>query len=138
MKVFVDNDVILDVLLERKQFTYSKRVLDLIENKKIKGYTSPIIFTNTYYLVSKNSNTLNAWDAIKKLRSLFQITPVNQTILDQALTSRFSDFEDAIQYFAARHQKCDCLATRNRKHYLESDILITSPKELIGIIDQSQ
>ena len=53
MKVFVDNDVILDVLLERSQYLYSSKILEYIEKKKVTGFTSPIIFTNTFFLVTK-------------------------------------------------------------------------------------
>ena len=51
-KVFLDSDVILDLLTEREPHFDS--VLDLfilIENKKIQGYTSPVVIANVFYII---------------------------------------------------------------------------------------
>ncbi len=56
-KVFVDTDVILDLLMEREPF--QKAAVELfrqIELKNIKGYTSPLIIANLHYLLSKIYN----------------------------------------------------------------------------------
>ena len=135
MKVFVDNDVILDVLLERSQYLYSSKILEYIEKKKVTGFTSPIIFTNTFFLVTKAINKQTAWEALKRLRLLFNITKVDQKTVDLALNSRFTDFEDAIQYYSALSQKADFLITRNKTDYILHQIPIISPKEAIAIIE---
>lgn len=137
MKLFVDNDVILDLLLERNGFNYSAKVLEHIENKKVTGFTSPIIFTNTFFILTKYSNKNNFWHALRKLRNLFKITNINQTIVDQALASEFKDFDDAIQYFSALNSNVDYLVTRNKKDYLQKEIFIISPKELLAIINNN-
>ena len=74
MKVFVDTDVIIDVLLERKDFNYSIKVLEYLELGKLKGVTSPVIITNIFYIVSKEKSKNEAWGMIRKLRLLFKIT----------------------------------------------------------------
>ena len=54
-KVFLDSDVILDLLTEREPHFVS--VLDLfilIENKKIQGYTSPVVIANVFYIITKH------------------------------------------------------------------------------------
>lgn len=135
MKVFVDNDVILDVLLERSQFAYSSKIIEFIEKGKIKGLTSPIIFTNTFFLVSKARDRKVAWEALRKLRILFKITKVNQDIVDKAMASGFTDFEDAIQYYSALSQKADYLVTRNKKDYISGKLAIVTPKEAIAVIN---
>src|SRR3990170_5494851 len=117
MKAFVDTDVILDVLLERKHFVYSAKVIEHIEKKDIEGFTSPIIFTNTFYLIAKEKNSNLAWNVLNRLRSLFKITKVNEKIVDLALTSGFKDFEDAMQYYSAIDAKVKYLITRNKSDY---------------------
>lgn len=137
MKVFLDNDVILDILLERKDFAYSSKVVELVEKRNIAGYTSPIIFTNTFYLISKALNKNRAWDALRKLRLLFKITKLNENTVDRALASGFRDFEDAIQYYCALDSKVNYLVTRNKFDYIGKEVLIVSPQEMLAIIENN-
>ncbi len=133
MKIFVDKDVILDVLLERKDFEYSRELLTRVEQKQHSAYTSPIIFTNSFYVISKLRDKKKAWSALKKIRLLFNVSSVNQQVIDLALASEFSDFEDAVQYYSAITLKVDYLITRNKKDYVATQIPIATPQEFITI-----
>jgi len=133
MKIFVDNDVILDVLLGREQFEYSQKLLTTIEQKQITAFTSPIIFTNSFYIITRLKDKNKAWAALKKIRLLFRVAKVTEDIIDLALASDFTDFEDAVQYYAARKEKVDYLVTRNKKHYSAAQIPVISPQEYFAI-----
>ena len=137
MNVFVDNDVILDILLERKDFIFSAKVLEYIEKGDLTGFTSPIIFTNTFFLLSKEKNKDLAWKALRKLRLLFKITRINENIVDQALTSGFKDFEDALQYYSAIEAKAKYLITRNKSDYKGEEVIIVSPQEFFAFIEKN-
>lgn len=137
MKIFIDNDIILDILLERTEYAYSAKVLEYIEKGVVRGFTSPIIFTNTFYIVSKAKDKKNAWDALRKLRILFRITRLNEKTIDKALASGFTDFEDAIQYYSALEAKLDYLVTRNKNDYRGKEVKIVSPKEIIAILTEN-
>ena len=135
MKIFVDNDVILDVLLKRESFEYSRELLTLIEQKQVKAFTSPIIFTNSFYIITKVRNKSKAWAALKKIRLLLNVSNVTEKIVDLALASDFLDFEDAIQYYAALEQKVDYIVTRNKKHFISKQVPIITPAEYIALIN---
>ena len=137
MKIFVDNDVILDVLLERENFAHSQELLIKIEQKLIKAYTSPLIFTNSFYIVSKLKTKKKSWIALKKIRLLFNVAEVDERIVDMALASEFTDFEDAIQYYAALRQNVDFLVTRNKKDYLPNQIPVLTPHEFLAVLHLS-
>lgn len=133
MKIFVDNDVILDVLLERKGFEYSSQLLTSIEGKQLVAYTSPLIFTNSFYIISKVRDKKKAWSALKKIRLLFNVSTITEEVIDLALASDFSDFEDAVQYYAALKQKVSYLVTRNKKDYVYTQIPVITPQEYLAI-----
>lgn len=133
MKIFVDNDVILDVLLERKDFEYSRDLLTQVEQKKVKAYTSPIIFTNSFYIISKLRDKKKAWSALKKIRLLFAVSKITEKSIDLALASDFLDFEDAVQYYVALEQKVDYIVTRNKKDYITTQIPVVTPQEYIAV-----
>src|SRR3989344_1194904 len=138
MNVFVDNDVILDILLERKDFIFSAKVLEYIEKGDLTGFTSPIIFTNTFFLLSKAKNKDLAWKALRKLRLLFKITRINENIVDQALTSGFKDFEDALQYYCAIDSKVKYLVTLNKSDYIGEEVIVVSPQEFLAILAKNK
>ncbi len=137
MKVFVDNDVLLDYLLGRDRFPHSFRIIEYLETSKIIGYTSPVVFANTFFLVTKAKNKKVAISTLRKLRKHLRISKINQNIVDKALASDFSDFEDALQYFSAIGSRVEYLITRNKKDYVENTIPIVTPQEAIGIIERN-
>lgn len=132
MKIFVDNDVILDVLLERQDFEYSQDLLTRIEQKKVTAYTSSILFTNSFYIISKLRDRKKAWSALKKIRLLFNVSKITEKVIDFALASDFIDFEDAVQYYTALEQKVEFIITRNKKDYITPQIPILTPQEYIA------
>ena len=111
MKILIDTNVIMDVLVKREHFYVdSARVWTLIRRKFIAGYLSAISINNLYYIVNK-----------------LQGQKIVESFVDQTL----EDFEDLIQYFSALHEGCDFLVTRNKKDFPSIGIKIISPGELL-------
>jgi len=55
-KVLIDTDVLLDFFFDRKPFEkYATEVLNLCEEKKLIGFTTPVIISNVYYLLKKTA-----------------------------------------------------------------------------------
>ena len=70
---------------------------------------------------------------LKDLRQLFTILPVDDTIVDQALASPFSDFEDALQYHAALPKGVSAIITRNTRDFRNASIGITAGEFLASL-----
>ena len=133
-KVFIDTDIILDVLAERHPFyKNSAAIFTLIDKGKIMGFTSPVIFVNLHYILSKQLSNKFALTSLKKLRTLIEIVPVDEKIVDLSLESGFTDFEDAIQYHAAISAGLSTLITRNIKDYKNPTITVCSPEEYLNM-----
>ncbi|MBN1168690.1 PIN domain-containing protein [Candidatus Woesebacteria bacterium] len=137
MKVFVDSDVILDVILEREEFIFSQKLLDLLLTRKIAMLTSPIVFTNSFYIIRKLKGRDKAHMALKKMRKLFNVCVLNEKTIDKALASGFKDFEDAIQYYCALESKIKYLVTRNKKDYVGDEVCVISPQEAIALFEKN-
>ncbi|MDR1997638.1 MAG: PIN domain-containing protein [Candidatus Margulisbacteria bacterium] len=135
-KIFFDNDVILDVSINRKPFlTDAVRLFNLVETGKYRGYTSTVVFTNIYYIQRKLTNHNTAVDFLRKLRLLLTVLNVDDLILQKALASGFSDFEDAVQYFTALQHKMDYILTRNTGDYKKSTIPVYTPLEFLKMLE---
>lgn len=131
-KVFVDSDIILDLLAKREpNYIFAAKLFTLIDQQKITGFTSPIVFANLHYLLKKNTSNLSALKSLRKLKSLINILPVDERVIEQALNSDFTDFEDAIQYFTAANNGINILLTRNKSDFKKSKIPIATAEEFL-------
>jgi len=128
--VFIDTDVIVDFLTDRKPFSLeSAKIFSLIDQKKIKGCVSSLSFSNLYYVLRKFGTHKKVISSLQDLSELVEILKVDSDIVKSALTSDFKDFEDSIQYFAAQEQKkVDCIITRNIKDYKDSSLPVMTPE----------
>ena len=135
MRVLFDTNIILDVLLDRKEFVeLSANLVSLVEKKTIKGYLCATTLTTIDYLISKAYDRNKAKIAIKGLLSIFEIASVNKETLSLAAESNFSDFEGAVQYYSGQLVSVDSIVTRNISDFKKASYPIYSPSELWGII----
>ena len=138
-KIFIDSDVILDLILIRQPFyKYSASLFTLIENKKIQAYTTPVIFSNLNYILTKLKNSKFALNSLKKLRSLIEISLLDLNTIDQALNSNPKDFENALQYFSCYNSQIKFLITRNKRDYPKNGIKILSANEYLKMYKQKR
>ena len=128
MKVFVDTNVLLDVLAKREPFYQdAARIWSLAERGRIEGLVSAISFNNVYYVVRRASGRKSAEKALQLMRNVFVAVPLSVQILSQAIDGGLADFEDAIQFHSAIHAEADCLVTRDADHFPATDLPILPP-----------
>lgn len=121
----------LDVSLQRKPFYLpALNLMELCYQSHFKAVTSSIAFINTHYFLNKFA-PLTKIESLKRLRSVISIIEVDETIIDLALNSSFSDFEDAVQYYAAVSVNTNVIITRNIKDYKQSTIAVLTPEQFL-------
>ena len=134
MIVFLDTNVVMDVLLEREPFAPdAQKLWFLAERGKIEGMVSALSFPTVYYVVRKTRGPDFATTMLRNLRDTFRIAPCDDQILQQAIDARFSDFEDAMQYFSALRVNAVCMVSRNPRHYPKSSLPIFTPQEFLSV-----
>lgn len=133
-RVFVDSDIILDVLAQRREFYIpAAKLFSLFDKGEVTGFTSPIVFANLHYILKKFKTKEYAIQSLRKLKSLISILPVDAKIIDLALSSKFNDFEDAIQYHTAKSHDINFIVTRNKKDYKQGKISACTAEEYLKI-----
>ena len=133
MKIFLDTNVILDVLTKREPFYInSAKILTFVNEKIVSGYISAITVNNIYYILRKLKDKDTAKNFITEILESFEIIPLTKDILTQSNKISTRDFEDGIQYFSALGYGCDFLITRNDKDYPSLGIRIMTPTEFIN------
>lgn len=134
-KVFLDTNIMLDLLAERDPFYNSiAKIATLADQKVLQLITTPISFTTVNYVLSKFESIESVINKIRKFRILCKVCEVNQEIIDKSLNSQFSDFEDAVQYYSALNSNCNVILTRNGKDFKQSEIAIMTSDEFLKSI----
>ncbi|MBM4041494.1 MAG: PIN domain-containing protein [Planctomycetes bacterium] len=133
MDVFVDTNVLLDVLDEREPFCEEAfKVWTLADEGHIRAFVSAISFTNIYYLTRKDRGRAEADRAMRLLRDSFEPVPLDEPLLNQAIDSGHDDLEDAVQFCSALRCGAECLVTRNPQHFPSEDISVLTPAEFLA------
>ncbi len=128
--ILFDSDVLLDFFLDRQPFAENTAmVLDLCADSSIKGYTTPVIIANIYYILSKVGKHEVIVEKLKQLLIIINIADINKVVILNALNSKFKDFEDALQnYSAIENGSIRLILTRNLKDYKKSEIGVMTPE----------
>lgn len=136
MRLFVDTNLLLDVLAERKPFYSSAaRIWSMCETGVCEGLVSAISFNNVFYIVRRARNVDAARRAVILMRDIFTSVAPDQQILNQAIDSDIRDFEDAIQFFSAQRACADYLLTRNTSDFPKTQLPILAPDEFMVLMN---
>ena len=131
-KVFLDSDVILDVLCKREPFySFAAELFTLGDLGKVTLVTTSLVFANVFYILRKVLGIEKGKELLRKLRIIVGVISVTEKTVDLALNSNLADFEDGLQYFTARENNIQILITRNVKDYRGKELLVQTPEEYI-------
>ena len=131
--ILIDTDVLLDFLYEREPFCEdSARILNLCDLNKISGWLTPVILSNVYYILRKSHSHNEVIVKLRELLKFLNILSMNKDTVLLALNSKFADFEDALQNFAAEYSgEINFVITRNVKDYKNSLLKVLAPKDFL-------
>jgi predicted nucleic acid-binding protein len=133
MNVFIDTNVLLDVLARREPFyADSAKVWSLAETGRITGHISAISLSNLFYIIRRVKGQKTARKALGTLRDIFNLSPIDAQIANQAIDSDIKDFEDAVQFFTAIRVGATLLITRNPKDFPVSGVAVQTPAEFLA------
>jgi len=127
--VLIDTDVILDFFFDRKPFSDdASEILSLCEKGELKGFVTPVIISNIYYLLRKTAKHEKVLQNLKLLLNILDISIIDRNTILNALNLEFNDFEDALQNFSAQsNTEIKIIITRNIKDFKTSQLAIITP-----------
>jgi predicted nucleic acid-binding protein len=139
MKVLFDTNIILDLLLDRAPFVESvAQLFSKVEQGDLIGCLCATTITTISYLTAKAVEGKKARKEIQKLLTLFEIAPVNRAVLQAAIYSGASDFEDGVIGEAAVFVEADGIVTRDPKGFKKTKLRIFSPRELLQMLSDRE
>ncbi|MBI3220253.1 MAG: PIN domain-containing protein [Bacteroidetes bacterium] len=127
-RIFVDTDVLLDLLEHREPFYKSSAYLfSKADRREIQILISSLSFTNIHYILRKKYSNTESRKILSRLRVLVTVATVRDKTIELALASNFSDFEDAVQNYTAIDNGASLIITRNLKDYKQSQLPVMNP-----------
>ena len=134
-QVFVDTNILLDYLFERRGFyKNAEKLFDYCAMRNIKVNISSLSVATIAYLLSKKFRINEVKEQLEILYGFANILPFNKRIIFLAHQSSFKDLEDAFQYFTAKKNNIPVIITRNQKDFLVDDISIVDIKEFFNTL----
>ena len=107
-------------------------LIDAIADKRINGFITASSVTDIFYICKRQTQNLEEARKILTITlALLNICPVDLDILETALNSNLSDFEDAVQIACAEAQNLDVIVTRNPKDFQTANVPVMSASKII-------
>ena len=132
MKVLIDTNVILDVLMKREPHYYHSGELLRLCGIKITGCMTASQTTDIFYLLRRyGKDTRSAKSIIKKLCDNIEMIDVNGADVQNALAADMDDYEDALLAYCARRHETDYVITRNVNDFISSPVPAFSPEKFV-------
>jgi len=134
MKVFIDTNVILDVVISRKPFNaIAEQIFLLTAKEQLDTSITANSITDIYYFASKSTGDKSkAKEILRVLFSTFNIATIGFDDLSNALELQMNDFEDALLATCAKRSKADYIITRNIKDFVNSPVTAILPDDFIS------
>ena len=133
MKIMIDTNVVLDVLLKREPFfAASYEVMKQSALEQCEGFVSASAAMDIFYLLRRSlKDTAKAKESMEKLLQLVGIADALGEDVWAAVASNMTDFEDALVASIAQRCQMAFVVTRNVKGYLESPVKAMTPEEFL-------
>ena len=132
MKLFLDTNVLLDVLAQREPWMHdSAALLSRVDTGNVQGFVAAHTITTLHYLLSKHLSREKALAALVELVDLVEIAPVDRAVIQKALSLGWRDFEDAVQAVCALEIEADYFVTRNLRDFSALSIPAVNPSEVL-------
>ena len=123
MKILVDTNLFLDVLLEREESQYAQMVFKSIQEGLFEAYVADITLLNIDYIARKQQADIKRF--LDYVLEHFIVLGADNSMFEDALKLKNRDLEDNIQYLLAKRASCQMIITNDRS-FIDLDIEVIS------------
>ena len=136
-KLFLDANVVVDFLCERSNEFYlpAARLMVKGYNKEVELCCSALTPATPSHSLPKG-NAMEIFRKISDMISICEVADVDRNVVELSLTSGFTDFEDAMQYYSAEKWGANIIITRNKKDFQKSQLPIYEPMEYLEVLGE--
>lgn len=132
-KLFIDTNVVIDLLAKREPFYQEAALLfTMADRKKVNLYASALTFANTNFILLQSKKPVEAKQILRKLKLIVQVLSLDEKIVGLSLNdNEFRDYEDALQYYTALENGADVIITRNLKDFRKGKLSVMTAAQFL-------
>jgi len=135
MKILIDSNVAIDLLLERDAFYDSALRVFSLSKGGFGLFVSASTITDIYYIVRNQKKSKEiALASLKNLLTMVDVAAVTGNEIRQAISLDWGDFEDAVQYAAGEAIAVDYIVTRNKSDFASVALPVVKPDEFLALL----
>ncbi len=124
MKIFVDTNIFLDLILKRENFDKSLLIFNAIERRFFTRVILDITILNIDYIANKQIKDVKEF--LNLINTKFEVIGASNSMIEQALKIDNKDLEDNLQYIAAIESDCELIITNDKNFYIKDLSVLTS------------
>ena len=129
-KILIDLNIILDFLNKRNFHHEAAQLINMCVEKKLSGYIcAHEITTLSYFLLKEQKDKTKVINTITTLLDIFNIIPIDESILRDSLISPITDYEDAVIEVSSMKTNIDYIISRNISDFKSSRIQTYTPEQ---------
>jgi len=134
MRLFLDTNIIADIISKRKGYEDSLQILRHCEIHHAAGFISATSVTDVIYILRKYIAPNAVRSAVQTLLLILNLTDVLKSDIFAAFAGNMKDFEGAVQSSCAKRVRADYIVTRNIKDFAESAIPAILPADAVKLL----
>ena len=115
MKIFIDTNIFLDLILKREFYKESLIIFNAIEKNIFEGIILDITLLNVDYIAKKQVKDIREF--LTAVNSLFKIVGADNSMIEKSLEISNLDLEDNLQYVCAEKLDCVCIVSNDKNFH---------------------
>lgn len=128
MRILLDTNVILDVLLDRRPWASdASAIWQCCDESQVVGHIAASALTDIYYISRRMTDRARAMQAVQLCIQAFTVCTIDRLVVETALHYVGLDFEDNVLIACASLYRLDAIITRNPNDFQASSVPISSP-----------
>lgn len=135
LRVLVDTNVVLDLLLQREPwYTSAQPFWQAHNTRRLVAYLPASTITDIFYIGRRHAGLVAARQAVERCLHEFGLLPVYRAVLEAALALPGPDVEDNVQIACAEFAGLDLIITRDTGGFRYASIPAVEPAAIVGYL----
>ncbi len=128
MKLLIDTNVLLDMILARNGYDISMQLFRKIREKGASAYITASSVTDLFYIIRKEiHDTERTYVIMENIFKLTTVLSVTEKDIRDAFGEKWKDFEDCVQYMTGKNNGVDYIIMANLKDYEDTSLQVLTP-----------
>ena len=136
MKLLIDTNVILDMVLKRSSCDISMELFRRVKETGASAYITASSVTDIFYIIRKEIRDISrTYVIMENIFRLVAVLSVTEKDIQDAIRQKWKDFEDCVQYMTGKNSNMDYIITGNCKDYADARLPVMTPATWLKMVD---